>query len=127
VGILSILRHNYSLLQHNSPTVKYMGLRCLFICRLFNDSFSVTNTVLYNVQWKGAKLIWIGKELERSGRGLILRYYAVIRIDGPKKTTKSLSEDSRCSGRYLSPKPPEYEAGVLITRPWRWFAMYSYE
>jgi hypothetical protein len=32
---------------------------------------------------------------------------------------KNLSQDSRCPGRDFNPGPPEYEAGVLITRPRR--------
>jgi hypothetical protein len=33
--------------------------------------------------------------------------------------TKNLSQDSRSPGRDLKPGPPEYEAGVLTTRPRR--------
>jgi hypothetical protein len=37
-------------------------------------------------------------------------------LDGMRKTTKTLSQDSRSSGRDLNPGPPVYEAGVLTTR-----------
>jgi hypothetical protein len=39
------------------------------------------------------------------------------RMDGLRKTTKSLSQDSRSSGLDLKPGPLENEAGMLITRP----------
>jgi hypothetical protein len=57
-------------------------------------------------------------ELEKksvgSGRGLILRYYLGIRLEGLRKTTKSLRQDSRGHESYQG--PPEYEAGVLTLR-----------
>jgi hypothetical protein len=59
------------------------------------------------------------KDLEESGRGLILRYYTGISLEGLRKTTKSLSQDSRSPGPYLKPGPPRYEAGVLTARPGR--------
>jgi hypothetical protein len=46
-----------------------------------------------------------------------LRYYSGICLEGLRKTTKNLSQDSRSPGRDLDPGPPEYEAGVLTTRP----------
>jgi hypothetical protein len=48
-----------------------------------------------------------------------LRYYPVICLEGLRKTTKNLSQDRRSLGRDLNPGPPEYEAGVLTTRPRR--------
>jgi hypothetical protein len=36
-------------------------------------------------------------------------YYFGIRLDGPRKTTKNLSQESRYPGRDLNPGPPEYE------------------
>jgi hypothetical protein len=54
-----------------------------------------------------------------SGRGLILRYYPGIRMEGLRKTTKNLTQDSRSARRDLSAVPPEYEAGWLTTRPRR--------
>jgi hypothetical protein len=48
-----------------------------------------------------------------------LRYYPGIRLGGLRKTTKNLSQGSRSPGRDLNPGPPEYEAGVLTTRPRR--------
>jgi hypothetical protein len=62
---------------------------------------------------------WIGKYLEGSGRGLILRYYPGIRLEGLRKTTKSFGQDSRFPSRDLSPGPPEYEARVLTIWPQR--------
>jgi hypothetical protein len=54
-------------------------------------------------------------ELERiwlsTGRGLILRCYSGIHLEGLRKTTKTLNQDTR------SPGPHEYEPGVLSTQP----------
>jgi hypothetical protein len=58
-----------------------------------------------------------GKDVVGSGRGLIIRYYPGVCLEGLKKTTKSLSQDSRSLGRDLKPGPPEYEAQMLNTRP----------
>jgi hypothetical protein len=57
--------------------------------------------------------------VEESGRGLILRYYTGIRLEGLKKTTKPLRQDSRSPGRDLNPGPLKYKAGVLTARPRR--------
>jgi hypothetical protein len=71
-------------------------LFCLswLVVSLFYDAFSVTR--LYSVgdrmtcEWR-----WIGKDLVGSGHDLILRYYPGIRLEGLKKTTKNLNQDSR--------------------------------
>jgi hypothetical protein len=47
------------------------------------------------------------------------RYYPGICLEGLRQITKNLGQDSRPSGRDLNPGPPEYEAGMLTTRPWR--------
>jgi hypothetical protein len=58
----------------------------------------------------------IGKDLERSGRGLIFRYYPDICLVGLKKTTKLVSHDSQSPDQDLN---PEYEARMTATRPQR--------
>jgi hypothetical protein len=45
------------------------------------------------------------------------RYYPGIRLEGQRKTTLNLNQDSR--GRDLNPGPPGYEARALSTRPRR--------
>jgi hypothetical protein len=35
------------------------------------------------------------------------------------ETTKNVSQESRFPGRDFNPRPPDYEAGVLLTRPRR--------
>jgi hypothetical protein len=55
------------------------------------------------------------KHLEESGSGLIFRYYPGISLEGLRKTTKNLNEDSRSPGRNLNLKSPEYEE-VLTTQ-----------
>jgi hypothetical protein len=37
-----------------------------------------------------------------------------------------ISQDIRCSGRDMKPGPPEYEAGMLTTRPQRSFRKVGY-
>jgi hypothetical protein len=59
----------------------------------------------------------IGKHLEGSGRGLILRYYPGIRLEEPRKTTNNFDHDIRSPGRDWNQGPPEYEGGVLTTQP----------
>jgi hypothetical protein len=54
------------------------------------------------------------KELGRSRRGLTLRYYPSIRLEGLCKTTETLNYDSR--RRDSKPGPPEYEVGMLTSR-----------
>jgi hypothetical protein len=46
-----------------------------------------------------------------------LRYYPKIQLEGLRKTTKNLSQDSRSQGRDLNLGPPKYEVGVLTTTP----------
>jgi hypothetical protein len=52
------------------------------------------------------------------GRGLILRYYPGICLEGLRKQRKTC-QDRRSSGPDLNLEHPEYEAGVLTTRPRR--------
>jgi hypothetical protein len=59
-----------------------------------------------------------GNNLEGSGRGLILRNYPGIRLEGLRQITITC-QDCRSLGRDLNPGPPKYEAGVLATRPRR--------
>jgi hypothetical protein len=47
------------------------------------------------------------------------RYYAGICLEGSKKSTKILSQDSRSPRSDLNPGPPENEAGMLTARPRR--------
>jgi hypothetical protein len=37
-------------------------------------------------------------------------------LEGVRKTTEILSQDSRFPGRDLNPEPPEYETGAMTTR-----------
>jgi hypothetical protein len=54
---------------------------------------------------------WIGKNVEKSGHGLILRYYTSICLEGLGKTLKTLSQDSLSLGQDLNPGPPDYKEG----------------
>jgi hypothetical protein len=44
-----------------------------------------------------------GKDLEGSGRGVIVRYYPSARLERLEETTKTLSKNSESPGRDLSP------------------------
>jgi hypothetical protein len=44
--------------------------------------------------------------MEGSGRGLILRHYPGMCLDGLRKTKKNVGQDSRSPGRDLNPKLP---------------------
>jgi hypothetical protein len=48
------------------------------------------------------------------------RYYPGICLEGLRKGTKSLSQDSRSPGRDFKPGFPKYKAGMLTTRPRRY-------
>jgi hypothetical protein len=87
----------------------YYG-HALKVPSLFYDAFSVTK--LHTVDDMTSEWWWIGKDLVGSGRGLILRYYPGISLDGLSKTTKPC-DNSRSSGQESNPVPPDYEAGVL--------------
>jgi hypothetical protein len=82
---------------------------------LFNDVFEIKDYKASNKrvinEW------WIRKDLEESGRRIILRYYLGIRMEGLRKSTKNVSQDSRSPDRDL--KPHKYEAQLLTTRQWR--------
>jgi hypothetical protein len=54
---------------------------------------------------------------EESGHGPNLRYYPGLCLEVLSKNTRNLSQDSQSLGRELDPGPPEYNAGVLTTRP----------
>jgi hypothetical protein len=56
--------------------------------------------------------MWKGR-----GRDQILRQYSLTCLEGLRKTTKTLNQDSRVSGPIFEPWPTEYGAGVLTTQP----------
>jgi hypothetical protein len=51
-------------------------------------------------------------DVEGSVRVLILSYYYSICLQGLRKTSKNLSQDSQSPGRDLKSESPEYEAGL---------------
>jgi hypothetical protein len=57
------------------------------------------------------------KDFEGRGRGLISRSYLGIHLEGLRKTMEKLHQDSQALCRDLNPRPLEYKAGVLTTRP----------
>jgi len=54
---------------------------------------------------------WIGKDVKRSGRGLIEGLSQHF-PGGTEENHKNLSQDSRSPGMYMNTLPSEYEAGV---------------
>jgi hypothetical protein len=74
---------------------------------------------LYSVEWNSDKWMVVGKDLEGSSYGLILRFHPSIHLDGLRKTTKNISQDIWSLDLDLNLGPPEYEAGMLTTQPQR--------
>jgi hypothetical protein len=68
----------------------------------------------------------VGNDLERSGRGMFLRYYTGICLEVLRKTRRKLGQDSLYLCKNLHPAPPKYEAGVLTARP-RCSVQFMYE
>jgi hypothetical protein len=56
-----------------------------------------------------------------------LKSFASSGLKRLKKIMKSISQGSRSPGRDLNPGPPEYEVGVLTTRPRRSVVYYYYD
>jgi hypothetical protein len=72
---------------------------------LGNDSFSeIQDYIAWNERMISERLIW--KDMEGSGRGIILRFYSAISLEGLGKPTKNLSHDSRSPGRNLNTGSP---------------------
>jgi hypothetical protein len=71
--------------------------------------------------------LWIGKDFEESGRGLILRYYLGIRLEKVTETMKKLSQYNQSLVRDLNPRPVEYDAGALTTRYRRSVVTFKYK
>jgi hypothetical protein len=72
---------------------------------------------LYSPEWRGDKWIMNCKGCGRRRSLPCFNYYPSIawrHWEQPRK-----SQDSRSPSRDLNPGPPEYEAGVLTTRPRR--------
>jgi hypothetical protein len=57
----------------------------------------------------------MNNEFKRIWKEAIVAYPGIC-LEGLRKSTKKLSQDSRSLGRDLNLSPPEYEAGVLTTR-----------
>jgi hypothetical protein len=80
------------------------NLASLWICSLFNDAFSTA----YSVEWKGDKCMMDLKGFIRKRSWPDSRHYT-SHLEGLRKTTKNLSQDSRSPDRDLNPRPPEYD------------------
>jgi hypothetical protein len=59
------------------------------------------------------------KDVEGSGHGLILRNQFQHLPGRTGENNEQLSQDSLSPGRDLNPGPPQYDAGVLTSRPRR--------
>jgi uncharacterized protein YbbK (DUF523 family) len=89
------------------------GLPYLFIYSSFYDAFTVTHTIQRRMKW------WqVNDELHRMWKEVVVasfKYYPYIWINWEKP--KNIDQDNRLPGRDFNMKPPEYEAGMLTTRP----------
>jgi hypothetical protein len=97
---------------------------------MVNDVFSTTQNIASNEkvihEW------WTGKYLEGSGRNLISTFSPALSWTDWGKPRHILSQGSRTSSWGLNPGPPQYEAGVLTTRPRRsvvylWVTAYMHQ
>jgi hypothetical protein len=68
------------------------------------------------MNWKGygRKQLWSN-----------LRSCSGICLEGLRKTTEALGQDSQSPGWDLNPGPPKYEVGVLTS--WLWYLVLTYE
>jgi hypothetical protein len=89
----------------------------LFICSLFHYAFSVTKTTQYSIQLKGDKGKMNWKEFGRNWSRPDFKELFWPLSGGTDETMKHISQVIRSPVRDLNPLPPEYEAGVLTTRP----------
>jgi hypothetical protein len=77
---------------------------CLQNCALPEDLHSLRGStcdlwIIYSVSDRViSEWWWIGKDLVESGHGLILRYCPGMRLEGLRKTTKNVNQDSRSPG-----------------------------
>jgi hypothetical protein len=102
----------YQSLNTLSFDAQYLFIYLFIIFTIYNSDYIASYERVISA-W------WIGKDLEGSGRCLILRSYAGIRQEWLRITTKTC-HDSRPRARDLNPRPPpQYKAGVvgLTTRP----------
>jgi hypothetical protein len=81
---------------------------CLYIPWFFNDASSLSRLWSFG-NWDDR---WIRNDLKWSGRGL--RHYPGICLDGLRKTTKSLSQNNRCPGRYPKRAAAGYDSRALL-------------
>jgi hypothetical protein len=66
---------------------------------------------LYGVRWWDDW--WMGRDLERSGHGLI-QVYTSICLEGLRKTIKNLGQYSWCPNRDLNQAPIKYKFQTLL-------------
>jgi hypothetical protein len=91
----------------------FCSFHCLFVCSTFNDAFSVTQTILYSVEWKDDK--WM-TNWKRCGRTRSWPNYPGICLKGLRKTTKVVSRDGQSPGWDFNPRNSECKAALLTTR-----------
>jgi hypothetical protein len=84
----------------------------MIICGLFNDAVNSSDNMVPNDMKIHEE--WIGKHMEGNSQDLIWG----ISLEGLRKITKNLGQNSQCMGCALNMGPPDYEAGVLTTQKW---------
>jgi hypothetical protein len=93
-----------------------MGYFCSFIYNLFDD---VTSSSYCRIVSKGRIVneICIEKDVYKNGHGQFLNQYPGIGLQGPRKTTKKLSQSSRRPGRVSNKAPPLFASDTLLPEP----------
>jgi hypothetical protein len=86
----------------------------LFVCTVVYLTALFQWLRLYSVGWRRDKWMMNWKGCGRMRPRPNLRYYPSICMEGLRKTTKNLSQNSRCPGRDLNSWSPEYKEGVLV-------------
>jgi hypothetical protein len=109
-----MIKHKWTVNSNAHPTWLNEWVYILFIVYL--TMLSVSQTIQHWMRgwyWK-----WIEKDVEGSGRGLIQGTTWHLPGGTEENHEKTFSHDSQSPGWDLNPGPPEYEAGVLTSRPW---------
>lgn len=86
----------------------------VFIC-LFYNAFSCSKSAGLIVS---LSKLWIGRDVDGSGRGYIWATRAEFSCGGLRITTKDLPSNSRPAGRRLISAPHGYKRRVQTTQPW---------
>jgi hypothetical protein len=88
---------------------------CLFTSLLGKDEFVLSyDYILYRPTICCLFTSLSGKDLEGSGRGLVLRCYTRIRLEGLRKRTRNPTHDCRSLGERFEPDTSQIRSSLTI-------------